>query len=183
MNISREKATHISLIPIRPDIHCEFRLTLSSKTGNNSQILAFQKFATGQRFEPVTLTESECNISIPYGEMNGIFIFDPDIRLPGLSISSQPGEIVPVHLQLQNASIAPRNLRTKNFKSDVLLKFEIEDPDFKLELTIPKESNNGKLNFSLHNIPSDIERGRVIYNLFDSWMCGETLELLTIEYP
>jgi len=179
-----EKVSNISLIPTRPDVHCEFNLTISSKTGDNTKILEFCKFASGQSFESVNLTDADCNISIKDAKMNGIYIFDPSIQsFPAISVSSQPGEIVSADLQLQNASLRLSNLKFKIFKSDVLLKLEIDDPDFFFKLSIPKEKPEWTLNFSLHHIMSDIERGRLIYNLFNSWMQGETLELLTDRLP
>jgi hypothetical protein len=183
-NITGGKISHISLVPTRPDVQSEIKLTVSSKTGNNTQLLALYKFATGQSFEPVMLTDSECNISIRGGEMNGVFIFDPSIiSYPALSVAPQPAEMVNADLQLQSGSIRLSKLAMKIFKSDVLLKFEIEDPDFILKITMQKGKPDVTLNFSMHHIVSDIERGRLIYSLFDRWMQGETLELITDRLP
>ncbi|MDO8873024.1 MAG: SIR2 family protein [Methanoregula sp.] len=183
-NISCGKITHLSLIPTRPDVQSDIKITLTSKTGNNTQFLAFQKFVTGQSFEPVMLTDSDCTISIRGGEMNGVFIFDPAISsYPALSVAPQPSEVVNVDLQLQSGTIRLSKLPMKIFNSEVLLKFEIKDPDFNFTITIQKGKPDVELNFSMHHIVSDIERGRQIYSLFDKWIQGETLELITDRLP
>ncbi|MDD5186927.1 MAG: SIR2 family protein [Methanoregula sp.] len=183
-SLTAGKITQAILVPMRPNIQNDIKITVSSKTGNNAQISAFQKSITGQSFESIILTDSEWNISITGGEINDILIFDPTIKnSPFLFMTPQPVEVINVDLQIQNGLVRIDNLQMKVFKSDALLKFEIEDPDFILKLAIPKEKLNGTLNLSLHNRAKDIERGRLIYNLFDRWMNGEILELLSDRLP
>lgn len=183
--ISGGKVKHLSMVSTRPNVPCEFKVTIASKTTDTPpQLLAFQKLITGESFDPVTLTDSECNITIRDGEVNGIFFIDPSIQyFPSLSISPTPAEGGPVDLQIQNDSIRISNLEMKIFVSEILSKCQIEDLNFTLTLTFPKGKREGTLNLSMHHIASDIERGRLIYNLFDRWMHGEVLELLTDRLP
>jgi hypothetical protein len=179
-----KKLTHVSLVPMRHDAEIEFTLSLSSKSGEGAAILAFQNFVTGQSVEPVKLSEDECDIEIHDGKMNGIFVFDPSIKkIHEIIITPQPAEIITADLQLQNKPIRLSNLPMKVFKTDSLVKLEIQDPDFTFTLTIPHASREGTINFSARHIISDIERARIIYNFFNSWILGDTIELLTDRLP
>ena len=177
--------TNLSLVKTKPDVPQEFKITISSKTGENSpQFTAFTKFIKGESFEPVTLTDSECKISIRDGEMNRILMFDPEIQsYPMLSVCPQPSVIHQVDLQLHNSPIRITNLKMKRFASEVLLNLVIEDPSFILRFTFHKAKRPGTLNFSYRNVVQDIERGRLIYEVFDALVHGEIVELVANELP
>lgn len=174
-----EKVTRASLIPTRPLKQRDIKVTITSKKGALSpQMLTFEKFLSGESFDAFALTESECDISIRGGEMNEILIFDPSIKsYPALFVTPAP-EIDLVDLQLRDTSIRMSNLNMKIFKSETLIKFEIDDPLFNLRLSFPKGQFGWTLNFSLRRPAKDIERGRRIYDFFDRWMHGEAIELL-----
>jgi hypothetical protein len=175
--------TNLSLVPTKPDVPQEFKITISSKIGENSpQFTAFTKFIKGESFEPVTLTDSECKISIRDGEMNRILMFDPEIQsYPMLSIRPQPGKIHRVDLQLKRSSIRIDNLKMKVFNSESLLKLVIEDPFLIIRLSLPKAQSSGTLNFSYRIVVPDIERGRLIFKILDAWIHGEPVELVVNE--
>ena len=178
------KISHVSLVPIRPDVHSEFKLTISPKEGIESpRISSFRELVTGQSFEPVTLTESECNISIHDAKMNRVFIVDPaNSQMPWLSIKREPERTTFVDITLKNSPIRINNLPTKMFRSENILKFEIEDPAFTFNITLEKGKPLQTLEFSFCLIP-DIERGLLVYNLFGRWMDGEILEFITEIIP
>lgn len=174
-----EEITQISLTPTRPVKQRDIKVTITSKKGAfTPQLLAFQKFIIGECFDTVVLTESDCKISIRGGEMNGILLFDPSIKsYPAFVVSSKP-DIDIVDLQLRDTSIRVSNLNMKIFKSGALVNFEIDDPVFNLKLSFPKGTASWTLNFSLRRLAKDIERGRLIYDFFNRWMHGESIELL-----
>jgi hypothetical protein len=181
--IADGKITHLSLIPMRSGIQNEIKVTISSKTNNNTQFLNFYNSVTGQTFDPVILTDAECNISVRGGEMNGIFIFDPAIKTyPALFMTPPPAEITDIDLKSQDGTIELSKLPMKINKSEVLLKFEIQDPGFSISIMM-KKGKRDEFTFSIHRIVPDIERGRLIYSLFDRWMRGEELVLISDRLP
>ncbi|MHB8162746.1 MAG: SIR2 family NAD-dependent protein deacylase [Methanoregula sp.] len=179
-----EKISHVSLTPIRPVKQRDIKVTITSKKGVLSpQMLAFQKFVTGESFDPVALTESDCEISIRGGEMNGILIFDPSIKsYPALFVTPKP-DIDLIDLQLRDTSIRISNLNMRIFKSESFVEFEIDDPVFNLKLSFPKGQMGWTLNFPLRRAVKNIEQGRFIYGFFDRWMHGETMELIDERFP
>ncbi len=178
-SLTAGKITQPILVPMRPNIQSDIKITVSSKTGNNAQISAFQRSITGQDFEPIILTNSHWDISIRGGEINGILIFDPTVRsYPFLFMTPQPAEVVNVDLKLQNNDVRLSNLPMKIFRSESLVKLEIQDFDFTFSLSANHTTNGNTINFSVHPIILDIERGKIIYTLFHGLLHGEKLELL-----
>jgi len=178
--ITGGKITHLSLIPMRSGIQNDIRLTITSKNQDNTQVMNFYNYIKGQQFDPIVLTEADCDISISGGDMNGIFIFDPAIKkYPALIITPQPVEIVRIVLELKNTAIKLSNVPMKITRSKALLKYEIQDPDFSFNITIEKGKSGIEFNFSIHRLVSEIERGRLIYSLFYKWMQGEELVLIS----
>jgi len=176
--MARGVISHLSLVPMRSGIQNDIKVTITSKNKDNTQVMNFYNYIKDQHFDPFVLTDAECDISISGGEMNGIFIFDPAIKnYPALIITPQPVEIVCIDLESKDRAIKLSNLPMKITRSKELLKYEIQDPDFSFNITIKEGKPGIEYTFSMHRLVSEIERGRLIYSLFDKWMQGEELVL------
>lgn len=177
---NRGVISHLSLVPMRSGIQHDIKVTITSKNKDYSQVMNFYNYIKGQHFDPIVLTDADCDISISGGEMNGIFIFDPAIKkYPALVITPQPVEIVSIDLKSKNNAIKLSNLPMKITRSKKLLQYEIQDPNFNFNITIRKGKRGIEFTFSMHGIISEIERGRLIYSLFDKWIQGEDLILIS----
>ena len=182
--ISGGKVTHVSLVPMRPETEIKFTLSLSSKSGRGSSIQAFQNYITGQSVEPVKLSDEDCDIEIRNGKMNGVFVFDPSHpKIHEIQITPHPSQEITADLQLQTHPFKLTHVPLKIFKTDSLLKLEIQDPNFTFSLKLTKGSRVGQINFSSRYIISDIERARAIYTFFNCWILGDTIELITENLP
>jgi len=174
------KITHASLVPTRPGVHSSIGLTLSSKTSESSDLIDFHNLITGYSFEPVTLRAPTCDITIRKAEMNGVITIDPTIKtFQYLELKPHPVKEALVDLQLEQQPFRLGNLRAKIYNSAVLLKLEIEDPDFTFTLYVTHATRAGKINFETHQIISDIDRARTIYGLLDGWIQGDNLKILS----
>jgi len=174
--MARGAISHLSLIPMRSGIQNDITVTITSKSKDNTQVMNFYNYIKDQQFDPFVLTDAECDISVSGGEINGIFIFDPAIKkYPALIVTPQPVKSVNIDLESKDRTIKFSNLPMKITRTKELLKYEIQDPDFIFHITINKGKPGIEYTFSMERLVSEIERGRLIYNLFDSWMQGEEL--------
>jgi len=182
--ITDGKITHVSLIPFRPNVKNTFTLSLSSKSGEKKELKGFYDCVAGKSFEPIRLTEGATHITIRNAKVNGIFTFDPALpHLKELLIIPHPSKIDTVDLQLQTHPIRLANLPMKIYKSETLLKLEIQDPDFTFTLITNLGTHENTASFSVHNLLPNIERARDIYTLFIGWLQGDTIELLSDGFP
>lgn len=178
--MTRGVISHLSLVPMRSGVQKDIKVTITSKKNNGTQVMNFYNYIKGQHFEPFILTDDECDISISGGEMNDILTFDPAIKkYPALIVTPHPVEFVSIDLESKNGAIKLSNLPMKIIWSKELLQYEIQDPNFNFNITIRKGKRGIKYTFSMHGLVSQIERGRLIYSLFDKWIHGEELVLIS----
>jgi hypothetical protein len=182
--IAGGKITKTTLVPTKPETTIQFTLSLSPKSGKIAELNSFNAFISGESCEPVSLTESKCDISIRNANINGVLLFHPSMeRIQELSIAPQPKEIVTVDLQLQDQQIRLNELKMAVFSSKNSVKLDIQDPDFTFSLTANFITHVNTLNFSGHYIHQNIERAKQIYSLFNGMLNGATLELLWDRFP
>ncbi len=182
-SFSADKISHVSLIPIRPDVHHTINFTLSSKTGESSDLKDFCNLMTGYSFEPVTLQASTCDIIIRKSEMNGVFTIDPAITtFQSLELKPHPLKEIVVDLQSEKTPLRLNNLQTKIFNSNVLMQLEINDPDFRFTLVVTHATREGTINFETHHLVTDIDRGRIIYGLLDGLEHGDNIKILSSDF-
>ena len=120
--MTRGVISNLTLVPMRSGIQNDIKVTITSKNKDNTQVMNFYNYIKGHHFDPIVLTDAECDISISGGEMNGIFIFDPAIKnYPALIITPQPVEIVSIDLESKDSAIKLSNLPMTTFQIEALL--------------------------------------------------------------
>jgi len=178
-NISGGKLDHVSLVPTRPDVHTTFTLSLSPKPESKIKVQAFYDVVSGRSFDSVELTPLDSQIRLKNAEINGVLTYDPSHNEMGtVRVTPQPREIVSVDFHLQNTLVRLSNVEMKIFGSPVLVKFEVQDPDFTFSLSANFEIHETSVQFSGQNVVQNIDRARILYSVIDGWLQGGTLELL-----
>jgi len=100
-SFSREKISHVSLVPERSGFNCKFVFSISSASRDSSELRALHEFITGYSFEPITLQAPSCEIEVRDAEINGIFVIDPSIKnLKKIVITPKPSGEITADLQL-----------------------------------------------------------------------------------